>query len=79
MSFQKGACLKKIITFESVHYTIKADALIAPLGINYQVVTTPKYISSDCGMSVEVAEEKAEQICELLDNHKITYKVYDKQ
>ncbi|HOD53002.1 MAG TPA: DUF3343 domain-containing protein [Candidatus Cloacimonadota bacterium] len=71
--------MKKIITFDSVHYTIKADSLIAPENISYQVVTVPKYISTDCGMGIEVKEENLPQICEILNQHGFKYQVFDKQ
>jgi len=74
-----GAYLKKIVTFDSVHYTIKADSLLSPLNFVYQVVTVPKYISADCGMAIEVKEDNLEHVCEILNQHSIKYKIYDKQ
>ncbi|MCK9328955.1 MAG: DUF3343 domain-containing protein [Candidatus Cloacimonetes bacterium] len=45
--------MKVIIVFKSVHYTIKADNLLREKGLKYQIITTPREISTDCGMSIE--------------------------
>ena len=59
--------MKKIIVFESVHYTIKADKLLKSFGCDYQIVATPREISSDCGMSIEIDEKDMDRVCEYLE------------
>ncbi|HOE91241.1 MAG TPA: DUF3343 domain-containing protein [Candidatus Cloacimonadota bacterium] len=70
--------MKKIINFDSVHFTIKADSLFGKQNLDYIVITTPSYISTDCGMSIEINEEQAEAFCTILQQNNIKYKLFDK-
>ena len=69
--------MKKIIVFESVHFTIKADKLMKNNGFEYQIITTPREISLDCGMSIETDENNFEQIYKYLEEKGIKMKVFD--
>ena len=69
--------MKKIIIFESVHYTIKADRLLKSLGCDYQIIATPREISTDCGMSIEVDEKDVEKVQEHLEVHGLRFEVKD--
>ena len=69
--------MKKIIVFESIHFTIKADSLLQVLGLEYQIVTTPREISSDCGMSIETKEEHFAIIHEFLIKNEFKIKVFE--
>ena len=66
--------MKKIILFDSIHYTIKADKLLQGSGYSYKIVTTPREISSDCGMSIETNAEEYDKICEYLEKNNINTK-----
>ena len=68
--------MKKIIVFESVHFTIKADKLLKELEYEYQIIATPREISSDCGMSIEVDENDFEKVSEFLRENGISHKGY---
>ncbi|MBI4648638.1 MAG: DUF3343 domain-containing protein [Bacteroidia bacterium] len=52
--------------FESTHIVILAEKFIRELNISYQIVPVPVYISSNCGMAIEISEgnELAKKIFE---------------
>ena len=67
--------MKKLIIFESVHYTIKADKLLKTFGCDYQIITTPREISIDCGMSIEIDEKDIEKVKEYFEVHGLRFEV----
>ena len=69
--------MKKIIVFDSVHYTIKADKILQSKELRYIIVTTPREISTDCGMSIETDELNIDKILEILATININVKVFD--
>ncbi|MCL2063258.1 MAG: DUF3343 domain-containing protein [Candidatus Cloacimonetes bacterium] len=69
--------MKKIIVFDSVHFTIKADKLLQSGKYRYHIITTPREISSDCGMSIETDLENFEDIYNLLKENSLEMKVYE--
>ena len=62
--------MKRIITFISVHFVIKAEKILKKEGINVRLVPTPRKISSDCGMAIEVHYENIERIKTILNDYK---------
>ena len=68
---------KKIIVFESVHFTIKADKILQEKGYKYQIVNTPREISSECGMSIETDIENFEQIYLCLSKYGIVMQIHE--
>jgi len=58
----------KIIVFDTVSDSIKADKLLQQNGFVYRIIPIPSSISSDCGMCVEVTESPDELIKCLQDN-----------
>ena len=69
--------MRKIIIFESVHFTIKADKYLKEMGVNYKIITTPREISSECGMSIETPVSDFEYIKKLLDEKEFKMTVYE--
>ena len=69
--------MKKLFVFESVHYTIKADKLLKAFECDYQIIATPREISSDCGMSIEVDEKDVEKVKEYFEVHGLRFEVRD--
>jgi len=69
--------MKKLIIFESIHYTIKADKLLTDNNFDFSIITTPREISPDCGMCLEVNEIDIDKFEEFLTNHGINIKVFD--
>ena len=67
--------MKKLIVFESVHYTIKADKLLKSFSCDYQIIATPREISSDCGMSIEVDDKDIDKVQEHLESHGLRFEV----
>ena len=67
--------MKRMLVFESVHFTIKADKLLKDFGVEYQIVPIPREISNDCGMSIEIDENDRERICELLRSQSFVFEV----
>lgn len=69
--------MKNIIVFDSVHFTIKAEKLLKAKNLNFLIITTPREISSECGMSVQTDFLHIVEICKILDNNQINYKLYE--
>ncbi len=69
--------MKVIIVFKSVHYTIKADNLLKDKGLSYQIVTTPREISSDCGMSIETDLKSIEAINLVLSQNQFDFQIFE--
>lgn len=58
--------MKHIITFASVHFVMKAEKMLKEKAIKVRLVPTPRKISSDCGMAIEVNSKDINIIKELL-------------
>ena len=54
--------MRKVIIFDSIHYVIKADRMLQKTGFRYEMITTPREVSSNCGMSIEPAENYFEKV-----------------
>ena len=44
-----------ILLFENVHRVMRAEAALKRAGIPYEILPTPKELSAECGMCLEVA------------------------
>lgn len=44
-----------VVVFESVHATLRFEALLRGLGMTYQIVPTPRKISADCGLAIKLS------------------------
>ncbi len=60
-----------MITFESVHYVMKAEKLLRENGFNIKLIPTPREVSSDCGTAIEIFEEPIAMIKELLKKNNL--------
>lgn len=60
-----------VITFESVHYVIKAEKLLKQYGVDVVLIATPRDISFDCGIALKVFEENQEMIRDLFQKKKL--------
>jgi len=49
-----------VITFESVYYVMKAEKILKKNGFNVKLIPTPREVSSDCGMAIELICDKLE-------------------
>ena len=48
---------------------MKAEKLLSRAGVPYSLIPTPREISSECGMSVELPSGQLETACEVLGAH----------
>lgn len=64
--------MRYVITFRSVHFAMKAEALLKREHIPVQLIPIPRTISSDCGIALEVSEDDREKTKELLENNQFT-------
>jgi len=61
--------MKYVITFDSIHFVMKAEKILNKAGIATRLIPTPRKISADCGIAIEVDCESISQIKTLLENH----------
>ncbi|HBX52059.1 MAG: hypothetical protein A2275_14965 [Bacteroidetes bacterium RIFOXYA12_FULL_35_11] len=68
----------QIITFQSVHWVLKSEKLLLEQGIRFDIIPTPKNISSDCGMSMRIDSTKFDIkiISEILIQNNIIHQFY---
>ncbi len=43
-----------ILTFQSTHHVLKAERILIAKGIKFDIIPTPKDITSECGMSIRI-------------------------
>lgn len=60
------ACDSWVITFESVHQVMKAEKVLRPAGFDVVLVPTPREISSECGVAVELKDALPDRARRLL-------------
>lgn len=48
--------MKCVVTFTAVHYVMKAEKILKGKGMRVRLIPTPRHISSDCGMALEIAD-----------------------
>ena len=51
-----GEDKRLIAVFDSIHYVLAAERVLKQRGLRYELVPTPRAVSSDCGMVVEFRE-----------------------
>ena len=67
-----------IIVFRSIHDVIKSERLIKDKGFDYQIIPVPTHISSECGMCIEVADNRLVETKIELDKYSIFHNIYTK-
>ena len=69
-----------VFIFESTHQVLKVEKILKENNIKYDIIPTPKEFSSDCGMSVRIADssEEKNKIRLLLLNNHIAFQEYKK-
>ena len=55
-----------ILVFDSIHRVMKAEKILMAEGIDMRLIPTPRHISSDCGMVVQIHRSDAELVLSLL-------------
>jgi hypothetical protein len=58
-----------VITFDSIHRVMRAEKILLENGVAMKLIPTPRHISSDCGMVVEVDGMYVSQAKRILIEH----------
>jgi hypothetical protein len=43
-----------VVTFTTEHYVMKSEKALKQKGLTVRLIPTPRHISSDCGMALEI-------------------------
>ena len=62
-----------IITYFNSTEAIATEKICNKAGIGGRIITTPRHITADCGMSYSIGSEHRERLEELLKEEKIKY------
>jgi hypothetical protein len=65
-----------IILFDSIHQLLKAEKILKENCVWHEVVPTPRDLSSDCGSSIKINEEKKEIVEELFQKNAVKRYVF---
>jgi hypothetical protein len=60
-----------VAVFDSVHYVLAAERVFKERGVWYDLIPTPREISSDCGMAVEFRESDLAAAREVLTDPRV--------
>lgn len=67
-----------IVVFRSIHDVIKSERLIKNKGFDYQIIPVPSHLSSECGMCIEVNENRIDETKIELEKNSIFHNIYPK-
>jgi hypothetical protein len=69
----------KIFVFDSTHRALKADKLLTDNNVRFEVIPTPKEITSDCGIALRINPEltNPEIVRQLLESKGIQFRTYE--
>ncbi|HNQ67480.1 MAG TPA: DUF3343 domain-containing protein [Bacteroidales bacterium] len=69
----------KVLTFQSTHHVLKAEKILIEAGFKFDIIPTPKNISSDCGMSIRLDSESSDMsfLSDVLTYNNIIFQIYD--
>ncbi|MBN1339961.1 MAG: DUF3343 domain-containing protein [Bacteroidales bacterium] len=69
-----------ILIFDSTHRVLLAEKVLLKQAVKFDIIQTPKEISSSCGMSVRLDPELTDPVkaITLLKAHKIECMVFEK-
>lgn len=62
-----------IVTYFTSSEAIATEKVCNANGIGGRIITTPRHITADCGMSFSIGIEQKEKLLELLEKEKIKY------
>jgi hypothetical protein len=68
-----------IITFQSTHHVLKAEKILLAAGVTFEIIPTPKNISSECGISIRFFHENHHRhtVEKMLKDKEMQYKIYE--
>jgi hypothetical protein len=64
----------RIITFESVHQTLKAEKAVRAAGLKADAISVPRHLSSDCGIALRIDEAIENSVVNVMKDKDINYK-----
>ena len=62
-----------VITFDTTHYAVKAEVVLAGAGLRFLLIPTPRRISASCGMAVKCFWDEREALLETLTNNTVRW------
>jgi len=63
-----------ILTFNNTHEAMKAESACVSEKIKVTMMPTPTYITKSCGISLKIDKDGLDNIKELVNSEKLTYK-----
>lgn len=69
-----------ILNFDSTHHALKSEKLLNNIGIKFDIIPTPKEISSDCGIAIRIKPQLYDErnISSLFEKNNITFYLHEK-
>ncbi|RPH32626.1 MAG: DUF3343 domain-containing protein [Bacteroidales bacterium] len=69
-----------ILIFQSTHRTLLAEKVLLGHGIKFDIIPTPKEITSDCGMAIRINPSLTNKgmVISILNDSKIDFNLYEK-
>jgi len=64
--------MKCIFLFGSIHHVMKAEKLLKGKGMEVDLISVPREISSDCGVAIELPLGLKENVLHLFRENKIS-------
>ena len=64
----KGSDPKYVVIFDSIHYVIRAEKGLSGNGVWCDLIPTPRELSSQCGMSIEIRSADLPAALEILSD-----------
>ena len=61
-----------ILVFSTSH-AIRAERVLGKAGISCKLIPVPRYLSSDCGVCVRIAQAHKEAAIQALENAKVDF------
>lgn len=61
------------MTFKSVSYAMKAEAVLKKHAFNYKIIPVPRSISSSCGLCIRFYKEDMKKLTTIINNDNLQY------
>jgi len=68
----------KVFIFESTRAVIRAERIVRDNEIDCKIIPVPRSISPECGMALEITDDKTQTVSKLLKKISITARVFDR-
>ncbi len=70
--------MKKILAlFKSTHDVIKAEKICLASNIKCRIIPKPRYISTDCGMVIEIGKAEGDKLQKLCSDNSLSVKLHE--